>query len=273
MAQLASPSLQDTMTIDMKDYAGELNDSAAESQQVGANSYIQETQPEEVPVHQELLEQAQAASLEEVPQTPSEEPTKQELNFKALREEIDRLKTERESERQEFRQNLDLLRANAQQQQPLPPPTEPKKFLDGMGDNDVPNVAEIRRALEQREADYQSRIEELQVAQMHPDYAEVLEKFTGPLLRQKPHLAQGIRGADNKALFAYELGKMAQQLQPAPVQQTQPSATAQRIVENARKPATLAQAGGQSVLSKADYFASMSDAEFMKMASKNLGEI
>jgi len=48
---------------------------------------------------------------------------------------------------------------------------------------------------------------------------------------------------------------------------------AQRIVENARKPATLSQAGGQSVLSKADYYATMSDAEFMKMANQHLESV
>ena len=51
---------------------------------------------------------------------------------------------------------------------------------------------------------------------------------------------------------------------------TQKSENAQRIVENARKPGTLSQGGGQAALSKADYFASMSDAEFMKMATRNL---
>jgi hypothetical protein len=60
----------------------------------------------------------------------------------------------------------------------------------------------------------------------------------------------------------------AQQPTPQPKNEN-----AQRMVDNARKPGTLSQAGGQSVLSKADYFATMSDAEFMRMASKNLESI
>ena len=99
-----------------------------------------------------------------------------------------------------------------------------------------------------------------------------MEKFTIPLMREKPHLVQGIQGAQNKALFAYELGKLAQQSRQVQAQ-PQVSETAQRIVENARRPGTLSSAGGQSVLSKADYFATMSDAEFIRMASRNLDQI
>jgi hypothetical protein len=88
-------------------------------------------------------------------------------------------------------------------------------------------------------------------------------------------------------MFAYKYAKKEQRLQEleasvranesavreTPPQPSQQSMNAQRIVENARKPGTLAQAGGQSALSKADYFATMSDAEFMKMASKHLDTI
>jgi hypothetical protein len=62
---------------------------------------------------------------------------------------------------------------------------------------------------------------------------------------------------------------MAQQMQAQKVETTR-NENAQRIVDNSKKPGTLSQAGGQSTLSKADYFASMSDQEFMKMATRNL---
>jgi hypothetical protein len=265
------------MTIDMKNFAGETQDSAAGGQNVDT-SQPWEMSPEDAAIHKQVLGEVPQATPAEVvpPVEPVEvvkEPSEQELNFKAFREEIDRIKAERE----EFKQNLEILRANVQQQTPRREEPAPKKFLDGMEDNDIPNVKEIRSAWDQREKEYVSRIEELQVAQQHPDYAEVLEKYLTPLIRQKPHLAEGIQGASNKALFAYELGKMYQQQQiaqavPPPVapQATPPSETAKRIVENARKPGTLAQAGGQGALSKADYFATMSDEDFMRMASKNL---
>jgi hypothetical protein len=247
--------------IDMKSYAGEHQESAAVTQTTpDTNSYQQE-------VHEELLGQEKfpeqvadtsnafkADQNAEVRKTVTQEPSPQELNFKALREEVDRLKVERETEKREYQQNLDMMRANMANKQ-----SEPKnQMFEGMQEDDIPSVKDIRRAWEQKESDYQARIEELQVAQQYPDYAEVIEKHTLPLVKQKPHLAEGIQGARNKALMAYELGKMAKQMQetPAPVQQK--STIAQKIVENARKPGTLSQSGGQSVLRKADSYTSIS---------------
>jgi hypothetical protein len=153
-------------------------------------------------------------------------------------------------------------------------------MLDGMEDSDVPNVGEIRKAWAEKEAAYNERLEELQVANAHPDYAEVLQKYGKKLAETDPLFVQGLRGAENKAAFAYQYAKREQRIQQleesmkqnsAPP--TQPSANAQRIVENARKPGTLSQAGGQGALSQADYFATMSDEDFMRIASKHLESI
>lgn len=260
-----------TFDIDMQSYAGANTDSAAVSH-VDTNSYNEQHQ--DYPVLKELLDQP---VKKEVDQTFVEEPVSnpQAENFRALREEVDRIKVEREAEKRDHQMQLDMLRANLNQQnyQKQNQPEPSKKMFEGMKDDDVPNVAELRaemnREWAQKESIYQAKLEELQVQQLHPDYAEVIEKFALPLVKQKPHLAEGLQGASNKALFAYELGKMAQQMQGQQVV-TQKSENAQRIVENARKPGTLSQGGGQAALSKADYFASMSDAEFMKMATRNL---
>jgi hypothetical protein len=247
--------------IDMQSYTGEVLDQAAAGQSTDTNSYLQEANDVFVPPDMQIKPQEQA----EV------QPSKQELNFSALRNEVDRLKAERESERRVFQDQLDMLRSNMRAE-PKQPEVEPRKMFDGMQDDDVPNVGELRREWQAKEAAYQSRLEEMEVAQRFNDYAEVVEKYTVPLIKEKPHLVQGIQGAQNKALFAYELGKMAQQIRQVQAQPQQ-SETAQRIVENARKPGTLSQAGGQSVLSKADYIATMSDAEFYKFASRNLDQI
>ena len=251
--------------IDMEDYGRSNAPAAAEQPIVDTNSYQQE---EGSIVHQELLDQPVKT---EVNNTPEASANPQAENFRALREEVDRIKAEREAEKREYQLQLDMLRANVSNQQAQKQPDAPaKRMFDGMKDEDVPSVAEIRQEWQHREAEYQSRLEELQVQQMHPDYAEVIEKYALPLVKQKPHLMQGIQNSSNKALMAYELGKMAQQIHgiqaPAPTK----SESAQRMVENSRKPGTLSQAGGQATLSKADYFASMSDNEFIKFASKNL---
>lgn len=258
-----------SIDIDMQSYAGANVDPAAVDQVVDTNSYSQSNQ--DYPVDQSLLEPTPVSKpghLESKEEQPESNP--QADNFRALREEVDRIKTEREAEKRDHQIQLEMLRANiAQQQHQKPPEPKSNRMFDGMKDDDVPNVAELRQEWGRKEADYQARLEELQVQQMHPDYAEVIEKFALPLVKQKPHLAEGIQGASNKALFAYELGKMAQQMQTQKIE-TQRNENAQRIVENSKKPGTLSQAGGQAALSKADYFASMSDQEFMKMATRNL---
>jgi hypothetical protein len=268
--------------IDMKSFAG-VTDPVAGGQDSGTNSY-QETLDESV-VNKEILagvrkEMADQSAVAEKPieepvavdSSKVEAPKEQEMNFKALREEM----SSKQAQIEELRNNLEMMRANVSQRIQQPQEQE-KPMFEGMNKDDIPNVGDIERAWKQKEANYVERIEELQVAQQHPDYAEVIEKYVAPLVRSKPHLLEGIQGARNKALFAYELGMMAKQSQQPQVQPqmvepkaTQKSIDAQKIVENARKPGTLSSAGGQSVLSKADYFATMSDKEFLEMAAKNL---
>ncbi len=245
-----------------ENYTG-VHDSAAESQQV-SNTYQLESQdyPQDHSADAGKMVDHSGESNEMVEEAPS----RQELNFRALREEVEKIKAEKQALQQSFEQ---LRYQQSQQPQERLPE---KKMFQGVEDDYVPNVGEIRREWNEKEAEYLGRIEELQVASVHPDYAEVMEKYTAPLIKEKPHLAEGILGARNKALFAYELGKMAQSMRQPQQQseQQQPSKVAQKIVENARKPATLSGAGGQGHLSKADYYASMSDAEFMTMASRYL---
>ncbi len=248
--------------IDMESY-GRISDPVAVDQ-VDTNSYAPQ---DEVTVHEEFLSASETPTDSEQPLQTPENP--QAGHFRALREEVDRIKAERDLEKREYQLQIDMLRANMAQQMPTTPAPKEREMFEGMAADDVPSVAEIRNEWGQRESAYKARLEELQVQQSRPDYAEVIEKYALPLVQQKPHLLQGIQNAENKALMAYELGKMAQQIAQASAP-PQRSESAQKIVDNARKPGTLSQAGGQGALSKADYFATMSDAEFMRMASKNL---
>lgn len=274
------------MSIDLKTYTGE-EPAVAAGQPLELNSYQAETQSEsygvadiagkETPAVTEPVQQTEASPFQDSPQ---------DRNFRALADQVEKLKAEREQDRRDHQLQLDMLKANSaprHQEQP-----KPKNMFDGMADTDIPNVAEIRREWESRESNYQARIQELQVAQFHPDYAEVVEKFGAPLLKEKPILLNSVLGAENKALALYEIGKLAQQAKmagippappaapaavAAPEAPQAPSPAARKIVENARKPGSIASVGGQSALSQADFYASMSDKDFMEMANKHLAEI
>ncbi len=257
-----------SLDIDMQNYMGAMAPAATE--QMTTNSYQNEVQVEEPLVNSEIIDQLSDNSGQLEPSGNSGE-LRQERNFEALRSEIDRMKAERDSERREYNLQLEILKANSMQRQSQPQQQEEKMF-EGMSDSDLPSVGDFRKEWVKREQSYKARLEELEFASTHTDYAEVLKNHLQPLIKENPLLAQGIATHPNPAAYAYELGKLYQQAK-VPQQQSSGSATAQRIVENARKPGTLAQAGGQGALSRAEYYATMSDQEFYKLASKNMGEI
>lgn len=264
----ATPREIMSLDIDMESFAGVKNNSpaAVEEQVVDRNSYLEESG--DVPAHDSSIEDQSKTDSNDDDNAKSVNP--QSENFRALRAEVDRIKAEQEAERRDHQIQIEMLKANIERRQEKSPEVKSRQMFEDMKGDDIPNVDEIRREWSQREAAYQSKLEELQVQQSHPDYAEVIEKFALPLIKQKPHLLEGIQNSSNKALMAYELGKMAQAMQAPPSHISQKSENAQRIVDNAKKPGTLSQAGGQAALSKADYFASMSDKQFMEMASRNL---
>lgn len=265
------------MAIDTQVNPGELDVPAA-VEQVEQNSFEREQFDEEFRMPELPPETSSTSAETEASPEVQKMEDPQERNFRALTESIEQLKQKQDVERKEHQLQLDMLRANLVQK-PQEAPRR-KEIFDGMQDSEIPNVGEFRKAWTERENEYNSRIEELQVQSQHPDYAEVLNKYGKHLAETDPAFVQGIEGAKNKALFAYNYVKREQRLQEleaqvksyvAPVQTK--SNDAQRIVENARKPGTLAQTGGNGVLSKADYFQNMSDADFIKYASKHLEQI
>lgn len=264
------------MAIDTQVNPGEI-EAAAAAQSAEQNSFQREMVDEEF----RMPEIPQETSSAVVDPTASSEVSKEDpqgRNFRALTESIEQLKAKHDAERREHQLQLDMLRANLVQK---PQEVQKRKELfDGMQDSEIPNVGEFRRAWNERESEYNARIEELQVQSQHSDYAEVLNKYGKQLAETDLAFVQGIEGARNKALFAYQYAKREQRLQElesqlkSNVASTQTKSNdAQRIVENARKPGTLSQSGGNGVLSKADYFETMSDSDFMKYASKHLEQI
>lgn len=221
--------------------------------------------------------------VEDISQSQSADVGKQisdkEMNFRALREELALMKAEKERLANDFEE---IKRAQVRRQ-PDPPR---KQIIDDIQNDDLVTGAQFKQIMSEREAQFQLILGELQVKSQHSDYDEVTSKYGVPLIENEPDLAQGFLGAQNKAAYLYRIGKMAKQeadyqrlIQEQQIQQQeqkapQPSQTAQRIVDNARKPGTLSNAvGGSGTLSKADYIASMSDAEFHAYVQKNLQEI
>lgn len=249
------------MTIYDQDYMAELSMQQEAMQGVtdpAAGGQVVSTQVAEEPT-EEVVEQA----VEPVETVESDK----DYNFRALREELAQIKEDRDRLRDEF----EGLRRNQVQRQPEPPR---KRAIDDINPDDLVTGAQFKQAMAEREAEYQLMLGELQVKSQNPDYDEVTAKYGVPLIEKEPDLAQGFLASNNKAAYLYKIGKMAmmaeQRQQPEPVAEPpQPSKAAQRIVENSKKPGTLSNSvGGAGNLSKADYYATMSDAEFMAMVQK-----
>jgi len=223
-------------------------------------------------------------AVEEVPtEAPivdaQQEPSEKELNFKALRETIAREQAEREAERLRYQQEIEFMRS----QFAKPVQENRKSVLEDERDDDLLTIGKFRQTqaqyeqqLKQQEENYRLKLNELETKVQHSDYDEVMDKYAIPLLKNNRDFAIAFQNSENKASFAYNLGKMMKDSQPrpqAPVE-TEGSQKAQRIVENSSKPATLSSArGGQTALSKAEYYGSMSDAEFNALVEKNLTEV
>lgn len=216
----------------------------------------------------------QIADDSKMVQEQPKEVSDKEYNFKALREELAQIKEDRDRLRDDF----EGLRRNQVQRQPEPPR---KRAIDEIHSDDLVTGAQFKQAMAEREAEYQLMLGELQAKSQNSDYDEVVTKYGIPLMEKEPDFAQGFVNANagNKAAYLYKLGKMAmlaeQRHEPEPVQEVpQRAQNAQRIVENSRKPGTLSNSvGGAGNLSKADYFASMSDSDFAALVRKNLDEV
>lgn len=202
-------------------------------------------------------------------------PSDKEYNFRALREELATIKAEKDRLERDFGDFR-----HSQERVQRQPETPRKRVVDEINNDDLVTGAQFKQAMAEREAEYQLMLGELQVKSQHPDYDEVTAKYGVPLIEKEPDLAQGFLASGNKAAYLYKLGKMAMLAEQRPMapesvhEAPQPSKTAQRIVENAKKPGTLSSpTGGAGNLSKADYYASMSDADFQALAAKNLAEI
>lgn len=226
-----------------------------------------------------IEEQVQEQPVDQV----QEEVSDKEYNFRALRDSVAELKAEREAERQRYQHELDSLRMQMQSQTPK---QEPKRALDDQSDDDLLTVGKYRQTVREMQEQHQQELQQMRVEQedmkarlQYQDYDEVMEKYSIPLLKNNRDFARAFQSSENKANFAYELGKMAMYKEQAsqPVQEPvvqQQQKNAQRMVDNARKPGTLSQArGGQPNISNLERWASCSDEDFMKEVSKNLAEV
>ncbi len=193
-----------------------------------------------------------------------------ELNFEALRSEVAKMKEEREYWKGQ---------AEAYSRTPTPAPQQQDDPISKWDDSDWGDSSNVKQAFEtmrnenhRLRQEFQDQLAAVQTKAQHSDWNNMVTQHVPQLTSKNPIFAEMIKNSSNPYEAAYLLAELNARTQ----QQTQvhnPGADAQRAISNAQKPQSISSVGGNGSLSSADYYASMSDEDFMKIAGKNLANI
>lgn len=187
-----------------------------------------------------------------------------EFNFRALREEVSKMQAEREYWKGQAEAYSN---APAQEQSAKPDPYETLDWDDG---RDVRKAFDsIRQQNEAMKHELKDAITAIGAKAQHQDWNAMVTQHVPQLTSKNPIFAEMIKNSSNPYEAAYLLAELNAKTQAA----SQQHGDAQRAIANAQKPQTINSIGGTGTLSSADYYASMSDEDFMKIAGRNLANI
>jgi len=201
-----------------------------------------------------------------------EQLSEQQQNFRALREEIAKAQSERE-----------YWKGQAEAYSRIPtrqPESAQATQQDAYSALDWDDSRDVRKAFETVRQENQSLRSEIkdaltaiQTKTNRQDWNAMVTQHVPQLTSKNPIFAEMIQNASNPYEAAYLLAELnARGSNPAPQAAPQQS-NGQRAMQNANKPQSLASVGGGGQLSAADYYASMSDEDFNKIAARNLANI
>ncbi len=161
-----------------------------------------------------------------------------------------------------LKEHVNLLQAR-QQQRP-PPPPEPT-----LADDDVMTYGEFKKAAGQFQNQISSQLNELQMSKRHSDYDEVVSKYLPEIFKDNPQIRETLRQTQDFNL-AYHLAKTSDSYR-RDHKQKKKSADAERLMANSEQSGNLSSVGGTSPISMAKRYKDMSDSDFKKEMSKNVG--
>jgi hypothetical protein len=194
-----------------------------------------------------------------------------ELNFKALRDEVSKMKEEREYWKGQ---------AEAYSKAPAAPQESKQdaySALDWDDSNDVRKAFEtVRQENVKLREEFKDALAAVQTKANRQDWNQMVTQHVPTLTNQNPIFAEMIQNVSNPYEAAYLLAELNARASQSVAQQPPPAynnGNAQRVLQNASKPQSLASVGGKGQLSQSDYYASMSDEDFMKLAGRNLANV
>lgn len=199
--------------------------------------------------------------------------SEQQGNFRALRDEISKM----QSDRDYWRGQADAYSKMPVRQPEQTQTTQEDAFtaLDWDDSRDVKKAFDaIRYENVKLREEIKDALTAIETKNTRQDWNSMVTQHVPELTSKNKLFAEMIEKVSNPYEAAYLLAELNARGTQAQQSVQSPQAThGQRALNNASKPQTLASVGGQGQLSAADYYASMSDEDFMKIASRNLANI
>jgi len=193
-----------------------------------------------------------------------------EFNFKALRDETAKLKQESEYWRGQAEA---YSKTNAPQQSNQEEQAEAYSALDWDDSRDVRKAFEsLKGENDSLRYELKDAITAINTKSTRQDWNNMVTQHVPELTSKNPMFAEMIQKASNPYEAAYLLAELNAKASNTSVTNQQ-QMNGNRAVANAGKPQSLSSVAGNGTLSSADYYASMSDADFMKIAGKNMANI
>lgn len=205
-----------------------------------------------------------AGPVDVAPEQPAAEQQPEMIPVAALQAER-RERQQLQEQNKMLQDHMALMQSN-QQTQAAPKQDE----YAGLSDDDVLTVGEAKKFLGSMEQKNQATIAELRVQQKYADYNDVVTKYLPEVVSKNPSLAATLQSDPNKYELAYYLAKNSDSYRSTK-HETKKSSDAQRIVENGQRAGNLSAVGSTSPQSVVSNIKNMSDADFMKMANRNMG--
>lgn len=197
-----------------------------------------------------------------------------EMNFRALRDEASKLKEEAS-----YWKGQAEAYARIPTRQPESAEASQKDAYSALDWDDSSDVRKAFETIRQENMSLRHEIKDaltaIETKTQRQDWNNMVTQHVPQLTSKNPIFAEMIQKVSNPYEAAYLLAELnAKATQTVPQHNyPQDNGNGQRALANAAKPQTLASVGGQGQLSAADYYASMSDEDFIKIASKNLANI
>jgi hypothetical protein len=198
--------------------------------------------------------------------------SEQQQNFRALREEVSKAQSERE-----YWKGQAEAYSRIPARQPESAQATQSDALAALDWDDSRDVQKAFNAIRHENVQLREEIKDaltaIETKSHRQDWNAMVTQHVPQLTNSNPIFAEMIQKTSNPYEAAYLLAELNARANQQPTPQQQNYSNGNRAMTNAQKPQTLASVGGQGQLSAADYYASMSDDDFMKIAGKNLANI